>query len=249
MQLPQKELKLPADFIMTDKSIEIITFDLNKDLSTTKDVFKLKPYDKVFIRSLPNYKAQKLVQITGEVNYPGSYAIQNEVEHISDMIDRANGLRTEAYVKGAKFYRNNVLVFVDFEKALKNKNSASNLLLEDGDRIEIPKEKQTVTVSGQVLSPTTVAYQPSFSFKEYIGQAGGFTDSAFIKKTYVRYANGSTNRTHSFIGIKAFPKVKQGMTIFVPVKNRVRMSPAERIAISTGLISVSAVLLTLIRLL
>lgn len=232
-----------------DKSVEVITFDLSKDLSPTGDMIKLKPFDKVFVRNLPNYEAQQLVQITGEVNYPGAYAIENKTEHISNIIERAGGLRSEAYINGAKFYRNNVLIFVDFEKALKNQNTASNLLLENGDRIEIPKEKQTVTVIGEVLSPTTVAYQPNFNFREYIAQAGGFSDSAFVKKTYVRYANGSTNRTRSFAGIKAYPKVEQGMTVIVPKKNRVRMTSAERIAVSTGLISVSAVLLTLIRLL
>lgn len=232
-----------------DKSVEIITLDLSKDLSHTGNLVKLKPFDKVFIRNLPNYEVQQLVQINGEVNYPGTYAIGNKAEHISNIIERAGGLRSEGYIKGAKFYRNNILVFVDFEKALKKQNTASNLLLENGDRIEIPKEKQTITVAGEVLSPTTVAYQPNFNFREYIAQAGGFTDSAFVKKTYVRYANGSTNRTRGFAGIKDYPKVQQGMTIIVPKRSRVRMTSAERIAVSTGLISVSAVLLTLIRLL
>ena len=232
-----------------NQSVEIISLDLTKDLSQTNKNFKLKPFDKVFVRNLPNYQVQQLIQITGEVNYPGSYVIENQTEHLSDIIQRAGGLRPEAYINGAKFYRNNTLVFVDFNKALSNKKTTSNLLLESGDRIEIPKERQTITISGQVLSPTSVAYQPNFSFREYIAQAGGFADSAFVKKTYVRYANGSTNRTRGFAGIKAYPKVEQGMTIFVPTRNRVRMTPAERIAVSTGLISVSAVLLTLIRLL
>lgn len=232
-----------------DKSVEITTINLSKDLNPTTDGFKIKPFDKVFVRSLPNYEAQQMVQVSGEVNYPGAYAIENKTEHITDIIERAGGLRSEAYINGAKFYRNNNLIYVDFEKALQNKTSPSNLLLENGDRLEIPKEKQTVTILGQVLSPTTVAYQPNFNFRDYVAQAGGFADSAFIKKTYVKYANGSTDRTRGFAGIRAFPKVQQGMTIIVPTRNRVRMTSAEKIAISTGFVSLSAVLLTLIRLL
>lgn len=232
-----------------DKSVEITTINLSKDLNPTADGFKIKPFDKVFVRNLPNYETQQMVQVLGEVNYPGAYAIENKIEHVTDIIERAGGLRSEAYINGAKFYRNNNLIFVDFDKALKNKTSPSNLLLENGDRLEIPKEKQTVTIVGQVLSPTTVAYQPNFNFREYIAQAGGFTDSAFVKKTFVKYANGSTNRTRSFAGIKDYPKVQQGMTIIVPTRNRIRMTSAEKIAISTGFISLSAVLLTLIRLL
>lgn len=232
-----------------DKSTEIIVLNILKDLSPTENLPKLKAFDRIFIRNLPNYEIQQLVQISGEVNYPGQYAIENKSERLADIIDRAGGLRNEAFIYGARLYRQNRLIFVDFEKALKNKNTPSNLLLENGDRIEIPKERQTVTIGGQVLNPTSVAFQPNFSFNEYIAQAGGFTDSAFVKKTYVRYSNGSTDRTRSFFGIKVFPKVQPGMSVYVPARNRIRMSPAERIAIGTGFVSLSAVLLTLIRLL
>lgn len=233
---------------LSAKTVQIISVDISKELNPAEGGAKLQPFDKVFVRSLPNYEVQQPVYIIGEVNYPGTYTIENKTDRLSDLIDRAGGLRQEAYIAGAKLYRNDKLVFVDFNKALKNKNTASNLILESGDRIEIPKERQTVGIGGQVLNPTRVAYQPDFSFNDYIAQAGGFTDSAFVKKTYVQYANGSTDRTRSFFGIKVYPKIQQGMNIYVPTRNRVRMSPAERIAIGTGFVSLSAVLLTLIRL-
>ena len=233
----------------SDKSTEIITINLGTLLDSKANQAKLRPFDKVFIRNLPNYENQLMVQIIGEVNYPGAYAIENKSDKIVDIIDRAGGLRKEADISGAKLYRDNRLVFVDFEKALKNKNTPSNLLLENGDRIEITKERQTIAIAGQVLNPTNVAYQPNFTFRDYIAQAGGFTDSAFIRKTYVKYANGSTDRTHSFLGIKVYPKVKSGMVVIVPTRNRSRLTPGERIALSTGLVSLSAVLLTLVRLL
>lgn len=231
------------------KSVEIIPVNISKDLNPAEGGLKLMPFDKVFVRNLPNYEVQQTVFIRGEINYPGAYTIESKNERLSDLIDRAGGLRSEADINGARLYRNEKLIFVDFDKALKNKKTASNLLLENGDRVEIPKERQTVTVGGQVLNPTRVAYQPSFSFGDYIAQAGGFTDSAFVRKTYVQYANGSTDRTRSFFGIKVYPKVQQGMSIYVPARNRVRMTSAEKIAMSTGFVSLSAVLLTLVRLL
>ncbi|MBA4853649.1 SLBB domain-containing protein [Emticicia sp. BO119] len=233
----------------SEKSVEIIQVNISKDLNPAEGGLKLMPFDKIFVRNLPNYEVQQTVFIEGEVNYPGAYIIESKTERLSDLIDRAGGLRSEAYIAGSRLYRNDKLIFVDFEKALKNKKTASNLLLENGDRVEISKERQTVSINGQVLNPTRVAYQPNFSFGEYIAQAGGFTDSAFVKKTYVQYANGSTDRTRSFFGIKVYPKVQQGMSIYVPTRNRMRMSPAERIAIGTGFVSLSAVLLTLVRLL
>jgi len=231
-----------------EEHVEIINTESNKELNNqVKRVF-LTPFDQVFIRELPNYQVQEMVSIEGEVNYPGQYAIKSRTERLSDLIDRAGGERPEAYFKGANFMREGKQVAVNLEEILLNKNAAMNLFLENGDRLIIPKETQTVKVSGQVLNQAYVAYQPNFSFRDYISQAGGFTDSAFVRKTYVRYSNGLSSRTKSFMFIKDYPRVEKGMEIIVPVKRRERLSKVEVISISTGFVSLSAVLLTLFRL-
>jgi protein involved in polysaccharide export with SLBB domain len=231
-----------------EQTVEIINAESNKDLNIqTKRVF-LKPFDQVFIRELPNYQIQELVSIEGEVNYPGQYVIKNRTERLSDLIERAGGERPEAYFKGARFIRGGKQVAVNLEEIFLNKNAVMNLYLENGDRLIIPKETQTVKVSGQVLNQTSIAYQPEFRFREYISQAGGFSDSAFVRKTYVRYPNGLTSRTKSFLFFKDYPRVEKGMEIIVPVKRRDKLSKAEIISISSGFVSLSAVLLTLFRL-
>jgi protein involved in polysaccharide export with SLBB domain len=232
-----------------DQQVEILAEEGNLDLNIKANKYYLKPFDQVFIRELPNYQVQEKVSVQGEVNYPGEYAIKSRVERISDVLERAGGQRTDAYLKGAKFFRNEKQVSVDFENLLKNQTSAINLFLENGDKIIIPKEAQVVYIGGQVLNPATVAFQPNFSFKEYIIQAGGFSDSAYVKKTYVKYANGLTDYTRSFMGIKTYPRVERGMQIVVPVKRRERLSKAEILSLSTAFVSLSAVLLTLVRLL
>ena len=231
-----------------EQTVEIINAESNKDLDIqTKRVF-LKPFDQVFIRELPNYQIQEIVSIEGEVNYPGQYVIKNRTERLSDLIERAGGERPEAYFKGARFIRKGKQVAVNLEEIFLNKNAVMNLYLENGDRLIIPKETQTVKVSGQVLNQTSIAYQPEFRFREYISQAGGFSDSAFVRKTYVRYPNGLTSRTKSFLFFKDYPSVEKGMEIIVPVKRRDKLSKAEIISISSGFVSLSAVLLTLFRL-
>lgn len=231
------------------QQVEIINTESNKDLNIQAKRVFLKPFDQVFIRELPNYQVQEMVTIEGEVNYPGQYVIKNRIERLSDLIERAGGERPEAYFKGARFIRDGKQVAVNLEEIFLNKNAVMNLYLENGDRLIIPKETQTVKVSGQVLNQTSVAYQPDFRFREYISQAGGFSDSAFVRKTYVRYPNGLTSRTKSFLFIKDYPRVEKGMEIIVPVKRRDKLSKAEIISISTGFVSLSAVLLTLLRLL
>lgn len=232
-----------------NQQVEIINTEINPDFNIQSMRVFLKPSDQVFVRELPNYKIQETVSIEGEVNYPGQYAIKNRTERLSDLIARAGGDRPEAYLKGAKFIRNGHQVAVDLEEVFLNKDAVMNLYLENGDKLIVPKEAQTINISGEVLNQTSVAYQPNFKFRDYISQAGGFSDSAFVRKTYVRYPNGLTSRTKSFLFFRDYPRVEKGMIIIVPVKRREKLSKAEIISISSGMISISAVLLTLFRLL
>jgi polysaccharide export outer membrane protein len=231
-----------------EATVQIFDLSINEDLTILEKSFVLEPFDQVYIRSLANYRPQQSVSIAGEVNYPSHYVIKSKTERISDLIDRAGGLRSEAYIKGAKFYRDGKLVALDLEKALQNKNASVNLFLEEGDRLVIPKEEQVVKLYGQVQNPTSVAFIPGFSFRDYIEQAGGFTDSAHVKRTYVRYANGMTDRTKSFLGMRFYPKADKGMEVFVPVKHREKMSRAEVVTMATAVTSMMAVIVTLIRL-
>jgi polysaccharide export outer membrane protein len=237
------------DLNSVEKNVEVFTVDIDKDFSSVSGNILLHPFDIVLIRELPNYQVQQMVKVTGEIHYPGIYSIINRSERISDLIDRAGGIREGAYVRGAKFYRKNKQVAVSLEDLIKNKTKSYNLFLQEGDSLHIPKENQTIRVSGQVMNPTDVAFQHDLSFRDYIIQAGGFTDSAFVRKVYVKYPNGHVDKTRSFLLAKIYPKIEKGMEIHVPVKNRQRLSKAEIISLSTGMVSLSAVLITLFRIL
>ncbi|MCR9065746.1 MAG: SLBB domain-containing protein [Cytophagales bacterium] len=231
----------------SDNTVEVLTYTTNKNLSGGFNNI-LSPFDKVFIRELPNYEEQKLVTITGEVNYPGVYTIKKREERILDLILRSGGLREEAYLQGGRFYRDGKLLAMNLQKAINEAGNFGNLVLQEGDSLHLPKIPEVVKLSGQVLNPTTIAFQPNLNFDDYIAQAGGFTDSAFVRKIYVRYSNGLTDRTRSFMGIKNYPDVERGMEVIVPTRRKTRWTGAERISVSAGIISLSAVLLTLIRL-
>lgn len=232
----------------TGKSVEIITLSAGKSLATETGNITLKPFDKIFVRLLANYEEQQIVSVEGQVNYPGSYSIENRAERISDLIERAGGLKPEGYIKGARFYREGKQVAVNLENILNGDKKTNDLLLQKGDKLEIPKAAETISFQGELLNPIEVAFQPDYSFQDYIAQAGGYTDSAFVSKTYVVYANGLTDRTRTFLGLRIYPKVERGMTVIVPIRRRSRWTGAERISIGTGLISVSTLLITLVRL-
>jgi polysaccharide biosynthesis/export protein len=232
----------------SDETVKVINFETDKDLVNHESV-KLNAFDKVFVRDLPNYEVQKLVRIEGEVNYPGTYTIIKREERISDLIERAGGLRKEAYTLGARLFRNEKLVALDLNKALTNNKDLGNLILSQGDSLIIPKVQEVVKLSGQVLNPTIVAYKPNLNFHDYLAQAGGLTDSAYVRKTYVRYANGLTDRTKSFMGIKKYPETQRGMEVIVPTRNKYRWTPAERIAVSSAFVSIATIMVTIIRIL
>lgn len=230
-----------------ERRIRIIYVDINKNLNNTDGDFELKPFDKVLVRSLPGYEKQRMVSIEGQVLYPGQFSIESQDERISDLIDRAGGLMPDAYIEGAKFFRDGHQVAIDLKKIMSNKDKAFNLFLLEGDRLFIPIEDQTVTIRGEVLNPTTLAYQQNFSFKDYIAQAGGYTDSASVGKSFVRYSNGHMNATRSFLGIKSHPSPERGMEIFVPKRKKTAWTPAEKVTVLTSLTSLTTILITLLR--
>ncbi|MBS1643315.1 MAG: SLBB domain-containing protein [Bacteroidetes bacterium] len=66
----------------------------------------LKPFDVITVRRDPLYIDQKIVNIQGEVQYPGKYILQSNTETMTDLIARAGGLKSSAYVSSAILLRN-----------------------------------------------------------------------------------------------------------------------------------------------
>jgi len=241
-----RRIKADTVGISNEQSILIETINVDRNLigAESKKLF-LKPFDRVYIRFLPRYEEQKNVSITGEVFYPGPYALKDKTEKIADLILKSGGLKREADLGSAKFTRAGKVVGLDILNIMQNRDDINNLVLNSGDALEIPRKKETVTINGQVYNATTVPYSVGLKFKDYINLAGGITDSAHVKNSYIKYGNGSLDRTKSFLGFKAYPKVENGSEIIVPVRRKYRWTPAERIAISTAVVSIATLLFTI----
>lgn len=232
----------------SEQNIEILKINIDPKLGILpKDKeTKLQPFDRVYIRKLARYETQKIVTITGEINYPGPYALNDKKERISDLLEKAGGVKSLADLASAKFVRGGIQMGLDLKKIEIDKSNVQNLLLEPGDVLEIPRRKETVTISGNVYNPITVPYQEGLSLKKYLNYAGGTNDSAYVKKIYVKYGNGKLNNTKSFLGIKSYPKIENGSEIIVPIFKKQRWTPAERIAVSSAVISISTVLISIV---
>lgn len=151
-------------------------------------------------------------------------------------------LMTEAKVLGSD------LVGIDLNKILKKPGSRYDLLLEDGDVITVPKQLQTVKVTGEVLRPINIVFNRNRSMKDYINGAGGYTYNANKAGAYIQYANGSVDANRKFIFFNNYPKVKPGAEIFVPKRAaRVPLGIAGIVGISSALATVAAVLISVLR--
>lgn len=89
------------------KIANIYTFRVNENLRLNPEDanFVLQPFDQVYIRKLPNYEPQQEISVVGQVKYPGKYSLSTKNDRISDLIERAGGLSSEAYTEGATLFR------------------------------------------------------------------------------------------------------------------------------------------------
>ncbi len=264
----------------SNKVAEIYQYPISSDLklSDSASKFILQPFDQVFIRRSPGYEVQEMVNIAGEVAFPGTYIINDKEEKLSDLINRAGGLSKDAYVKGARLVRklpvdkkqrlealraiashskdsvkidyslnDETTIGIYLDKILSNPGSNYDLILQTGDSVIIPKELQTVRLSGAVLFPVTVRFDKVYSFKSYINRAGGFAPEAQYGKSYIIYANGSIDRTHKLLFFNLFPRVEPGAEIVVPKKPvKKGLSPAETVGITSAIATMALVIVEII---
>jgi protein involved in polysaccharide export with SLBB domain len=136
---------------------------------------------------------------------------------------------------------------IDLAEILRNPGSKHDLILEDGDILNIPKELQTVRLRGELLYPITVRYDRSNSFSNYVSRAGGYSSHAKKNKAYVVYANGSVDRTRSFLFFKNYPDIEPGAEIIIPSKpERGGLSTQETVGLATGAATLSYLVITII---
>ena len=203
----------------------------------------LRPYDNVLVMHQPNWELQRVVIVSGEVAFPGTYALKTRTERLSDIIARAGGFTTEAYPEGTVFTRRKGdvgRVAIDVPQAMKNRNSPENMLLTDGDEIMVPQRSNVVTVRGAVNAPNVVAYVPGKDIGYYIAQAGGPAREADNRRAFVTQPNGKRETAGAF----SRPKPLPGSLVVVP-----EIDPNQRtnwVQIASAIAPILASLATLI---
>lgn len=70
----------------------------------------------------------------------------------------------------------------------------ASFLLENGDIVRIPTKDNVVVLNGEVLFPTSVAWTDGWRAKDYIKQAGGYSQKADASRVVVARVNGRVDQ-------------------------------------------------------
>ena len=95
--------------------------------------------------------------------------------------------------------------------------ASKNTILSDGDSIIIPKNSNTISIVGEVLSPISMEYNKKYNVEFAINSAGGYNEFADKRRVYVIKANGSINKVSRNIFVRN-AKLEPGDTVVVPKK-------------------------------
>lgn len=120
-------------------------------------------------------------------------------------------------------------VGIDLEKALAKPGSAADIVLREGDVIEVPEYNNTVRISGAVMYPNTVSFEDNKTLKYYIEQAGGYGFRAKKSKAYIVYMNGQVKRARK----SSSEVIQPGCEVIVPVKEKSNWSLQNTLSIAT----------------
>lgn len=111
--------------------------------------------------------------LTAPASSDGEAAIRaKEAELILKFVERASTVRPEGKI------------------VVSDRGKVANIRMEDGDIIVIPPKSDVVMISGEVQVPQSVVYATNASLKDYIAQAGGFTERANEDTLMVVKPNG-----------------------------------------------------------
>jgi protein involved in polysaccharide export with SLBB domain len=139
-------------------------------------------------------------------------------------------------------------VAVDLKRALEKPGSNADLSLKDGDELIIPRYINTVSVEGEVLKPVSVQFEEGRGIGNYINAAGGYSRNALRSKAFVVYSNGRSSKTTNFLGMRFYPKVKAGSTVYIPLKPEQKgFDPSKLGVLISALTSLSTIFVLLFK--
>lgn len=133
-------------------------------------------------------------------------AIRMIRKEIGDAVANSMGLKVDS----------TFTVGIDLEAALANPGSDADIVLREGDVINVPEYNNTVKISGAVMMPNTVSFLQGKKVSYYLSQAGGYSSQAKKSKKFIIYMNGQVAEVKG----SGKKQIEPGCEIVVPNKTR-----------------------------
>ncbi|MDP6611416.1 MAG: SLBB domain-containing protein, partial [Candidatus Marinimicrobia bacterium] len=194
-------------------------------ISVSRDGFKLMAFDYITVRPDQDFFMQKIITVNGAVYYPGDYTILSPNETIASIVERAGGLRRNAYPEASLLVREGQNINLSIKKALQQPGSKHNFKVLAGDIITINVYPNIVAVFGEVNNPGMFKYTAGMSMRDCISQAGGYTTDADRSDVWIRYPSGDGKEFNRFSPFS--PRVKDGSVITVARDEREEVDKTE----------------------
>lgn len=239
------------------------TFSLNNGFAVDgADKFVLEPYDVVTVRRSPSYVSNRVVKVTGEINFPGYYNMSRREERVSDIIAKAGNITDFAYVKGAQLLRKRTdaekkqtemmadVVEADNDFVL-NKNMVEQRYLVSFDMADALKnpggENDLVLIDGdELIVPVlnnTVQIDGAVQMPTTVSYKKGMKKSDLINA-----AGGYAKRAYkrkAFIvymngrvsKLRRFTTIEPGSQVFIPKKDKKENQLQQIMSVSTTAVS------------
>lgn len=160
------------------------TTDIRAELANRLSVYLTEPQVDV---SMLQYRGHKAF-VVGEVMNPGPVPITDEPLYVTTLLTNVGGLNEDADLAGAILNRQGVLRNLDLYALYYKGDLSQNVLLEDGDILNIPERNQDkVFVLGEVMVPQSrLLPWGRYSLADALGDAGGLNQiTARANQVYV----------------------------------------------------------------
>ena len=154
------------------------------------DFFQPKSGDKYVVDQVIE-KYNNRVIIKGAVYRPGTFSISIDGMSIKDLIEKAEGLKSDVFLNKAYITRTNP----DYSTSnipvnLKVEMNSSNFKLQQEDILNILsindlREEKYIEISGEVNNPGIFTFSENISLQDIILLAGGFNDNATGKRVEI----------------------------------------------------------------
>lgn len=272
-----RRIKSPKSTTEAPEEAELFTFALKDGLMVDGiKNFVLEPFDELYVRRSPGYREQQNVRVDGEILYPGVYAKASANDRLSDLVKRAGGVTSKAYVKGARLERRmNQDELMRFEAAkniaLTGKDSViiDSLIAERTYPVGIDLEKALANPGGEadlVLREGDVLHVSNFVNTVKISGAVMFPNAVTYKskmslRDYIDNAGGfnmNAKKRRAYViypnGTLAVrrggrnPKIEPGCEIIVPMKleRKNRLGLPEILSLTSSTTSIAAMVTSIL---